>query len=332
MIDVSIVVPVYSGEMYLVDLMEHIDALRRDFETERAPLRVHEVIFVDDGAKDSSSAVIDLLAADYAYVTALHLSKNFGQHPATIAGILHSSGDWVATLDEDLQHPPARISDLFDVVARTGADVVYGQPAGGAHKSAMRDISSTLYKNIIRRLADNANILKVSSFRLVRGSVARGAAAVCAHDTYLDVAIGWFTGRIESISLDLVDHRYVDSGKSGYSLRSLLSHARRLAFTSHIKLLRLGAVTGMALLLLTILAAVALILLRLFSPSVAEAQGWTSLMLVICFFSGAIMFMIGILLEYASILVLRAHGKPLFFIADRSKDAILRQHIVEENE
>ena len=137
-------------------------------------------------------------------------------------------------MDEDLQHPPARIADLFDVVAETGADIVYGKPRDGTHQSAMRDLSSRLYKRLIETLTGNHNITKVNSFRLVRGPVARAASGICGHDTYFDVALGWFSQRVESIEMDLRDLRYIDSGKSGYSFRSLLSHARRLAFSSHI--------------------------------------------------------------------------------------------------
>ncbi len=325
MIFFSIVVPVYSGEAYLTDLMNEIDKVKTGLETEGSILQLAEVIFVEDGAIDGSSALIDDLAGQYPYVAALHLSRNFGQHPATIAGILHSSGDWVVTMDEDLQHPPAGIVDLFHVVAETGADIVYGKPRDGTHQSAMRDLCSRLYKRLIETLSGNHNITKVNSFRLVRGPVARAASGICGHDTYFDVALGWFSHRVESIEMDLRDTRYIDSGKSGYSFRSLLSHARRLAFSSHIKLLRVAALSGIAVLGVTVLASLVMLPLWVFWPSVREVRGWTSLMLTICFFSGAILFLIGILLEYVSILVLRAHGKPLFFITDRSSDHLLRK-------
>lgn len=325
MISFSIVVPVYSGETYLTDLMSEIDKVKTGLETDGSNLQLAEVIFVEDGAIDGSSALIDDLAGQYQYVAALHLSRNFGQHPATVAGILHSSGDWVVTMDEDLQHPPARITDLFNVVAEVGADIVYGKPRGGTHQSAIRDLSSRLYKRLIETLTGNHNIAKVSSFRLVRGPVARAASAICGHDTYFDVALGWFTQRVESTEMDLWDLRYIHSGKSRYSFRSLVSHARRLAFSSQIKLLRFGALLGIAILVLTVLAALVLLPLWAFWPAVSEVRGWTSLVLIICFFSGAILFLLGVLLEYVSILVLRAHGKPLFFVTDRSNDHLLRK-------
>src|SRR6516164_7722588 len=107
MISVSLVVPVYSGEPYLRRLVEAVEGLRQRWIAESAPIGIAELIFVDDSAVDGTPALLDTLAAEKPWVTTLHLARNFGQHPATAAGILHSSGDWVATLDEDLQHPPA---------------------------------------------------------------------------------------------------------------------------------------------------------------------------------------------------------------------------------
>ena len=68
------------------------------------------MILVHDGAIDNSDAVISSLASRLPYVTAIWLSRNFGQHPATLAGMASTNGDWVATLDEDGQHNPADIA------------------------------------------------------------------------------------------------------------------------------------------------------------------------------------------------------------------------------
>lgn len=323
MISVSIVVPVYSGAAYLPKLVDAIDKLKAELDQSEAVYRIREVILVEDGAIDNSAQVLDELAAINPLLTVLHLSRNFGQHPATIAGILHSSGDWIVTMDEDLQHPPANIPDMFDVVARTRADIVYGRPSSKVHEKAARDFSSRKFKSLIEKLTGNRNITKANSFRLVRGPIARAASSICGHDTYFDIALGWFTQRIEVCEMNLKDSRFIESGKSGYNLKSLLSHARRLAFSSQIKLLRTGALLGAAILVLTVLSAILLIFIHIFAPSFIIAPGWTSLILTMSFFSGVTLFLIGILLEYMSILVMRAHGKPIYFTIDRSSDVLL---------
>lgn len=168
MLSLSVVVPVYSGEKYLPLLVDEVEKVRTDWKLAGHPFEIAELLFVDDNAIDQSSDVIDRLAEQNDWITALHLSRNFGQHPATIAGILHSSGDWVVTMDEDLQHPPSAIVSLLKEVAETGADLIYVRSDDGVHNNAFRDISSRATKGAIEFLSGNSAISKSSSFRLIR--------------------------------------------------------------------------------------------------------------------------------------------------------------------
>jgi glycosyltransferase involved in cell wall biosynthesis len=278
------------------------------------------MILVDDAAIDGSAAIADRLAEAHPWVVALHLSRNFGQHAATTAGILHSSGAWVATVDEDLQHPPSRILELLERAVGERRDLVYAKPLGGVHASVFRDASSRGFKALMRRLTGNANLSDFNSFRLVRGSIGRAAASVSTHDTYLDICLSWFTQRVTTVEMDLRDDRYIQNGKSGYSLKSLLSHAWRMFFSSQIQILRTGAVAGVTILSMSLLGILYFLIVKLFFPEQITADGWTSLFLAICFFGGLSALMLGITLQYLSTLVLQAHGKPAFFVVDRSAD------------
>ena len=316
-------VPVYSGEAYLENLVSEVAALRDGWDTIGSPLSLDRLVLIDDEAIDGSAKMIDTLAARYDWIEAVHLSRNFGQHPATIAGILHTEEDWVVTLDEDLQHPPSRIPELLRKAAQNSYDVVYGHPEGRIHEATSRDLTSRAYKRLIEWLTGNKHIRLANSFRLIRGSIARGAASASAHDAYFDVVLSWFTQRITSVMMPLKDLRYITTKKSGYRLRSLISHGRRLLVSSQIKLLRLGALFGMAMAGLSGLFAALVFLIWLFDDSAIATRGWTSLILATTFLGGAILSMTGIALEYISILLSRSNGRPLFFEVDRSSDAVL---------
>lgn len=323
----SIVVPVYAGEKYLRALVSEVEKLRQRWLSENAPLKIAELILVDDSAIDGSPDLVDALAAEVPWVRAVHNSTNYGQHAATIAGIVKTTGDWVVTMDEDLQHPPSAIPDLLERVARTRCDIVYARALGrSVHDSKFRDLSSRFYKRVIVWLTGNARIRKANSFRLIRGAIARAASNVCGHDTYFDVALLWYTKRIETLKMVLKDARYIETKKSGYSIRSLLSHARRMLVSSQVKLLRLGSLFGLLTVLASVAAAVVLIGIKVMDPQLIEVRGWISIMLAITGFGGAIMFLVGIVLEYMSILVLKAHGRPLYFHVDRSSDRVLIEH------
>lgn len=326
---VSVVVPVYCGSDYLEALVAALDDLRRDWQAQGAPFSLAEVIFVDDAAIDDSGNKIDHLAREHSWIVPLHLSRNFGQHPATIVGILHSSGDWVVTMDEDLQHRPEVIATLLRKAVTEHADIVYANPVSGVHDAAVRDWTSRSFKRMMQWLTDNPNLSSFNSFRLIRGPVARAAASVCSHDTYLDITLGWFTQSIRSIRVEMKDERYIKTKRSGYSLKSLLSHGWRMIFSSQIKLLRIGSVLGLAAMVLSVLAAVYFLTVKLFFPSDIQVQGWTSLFLAITFFGGLSAFMLGIVLQYLSSMILKVHGKPTFFTIDRSGDATVARWLAQ---
>lgn len=320
-VTISVVTPVYRGRQYLPELVRRVEAVREGWACSDAPVRLLEHVLVDDGSSDGSDEVLAQLAQAHGWITVVTLSRNFGQHPATVAGMLHTGGEWVVTLDEDLQHPPEAISTLLETAVRDGADLVYGRATGRTH-SATRDFASRLFKRLLVLGSGNADLGVASSCRLVRGDVARGAAAAADHETYLDVALTWFTDRVSSMPLALHDERYT-SGRSGYSLSTLVSHARRAIISSQSKVIRLAAVLGLA----AVALAGGLLVRTMFvvqSGGVEEVPGWPSLFMTLLFFGGVLCILVVILLEYAVSTALHLKGKPTFFPVDRSRDVLLR--------
>jgi len=130
---ISIVVPVYQGELTLESLLGEIEPLTIAQSTPGGvEFRVSEVILVHDGAIDGSETVMWALGAKFSFVTPIWLSRNFGQHPATLAGIASTNGDWVVSLDEDGQHDPRDVVRLLDVAVANDVQLVYAQPTNAA--------------------------------------------------------------------------------------------------------------------------------------------------------------------------------------------------------
>ncbi len=324
--NVSFVVPVYAGDKYIDRLAASVGNVRRAWDSENSPLRLNELILVDDAAIDRSGEIIDALAAKEPWIVALHLSRNYGQHAATIAGILHSSGDWIVTLDEDLQHPPEKVEELLLHAVSNHYDVVYARPfAGTVHGKKWRDGSSKHVKRLMGWLTGTSTLHLVNSFRLIRGSIARASASVCTHNTYFDIALTWFTQRVSGLDMKLRDDRFVQTGKSGYNFSKLVAHAYRMVFSSQLRFLTFGIWIGAALFFLSLIAGLFILALRILMPDAIGAEGWTSLFVAICMSTGLISVMMGLCLQYLSTLVLKAHGRPTFFTINRSQDI----HVLE---
>ncbi len=319
MLQLSVVVPVYAGADYLADLCDALASFGQQLEAQDMPLRLSEAIFVDDESRDASSEVLSELAEAHSFVQVVTLSRNFGQHGATIAGILHSAGDWIVSLDEDLQHPPDLIPRLLAVAVADGLDVVYGSPSGRAH-SAFRDAASRIAKKMVALVSGADQINLASSFRVMRGPVARAAAATASHETYLDAALSWYTTRATRIELDLVDQRVQSGAESGYSLRRLISHARRALTAGDMKVLRLIGGIGLVGVTAAAILGARLFLIWATGNLNRETAGWPSTFAALLFFGGVIAVQLVVLTEYAISSALHLRGKPAYFAVDRSTD------------
>lgn len=329
MLQLSVVVPVYAGAEYLADLVDELATLRDDLASEGAPIRLVEAIFVDDDSRDDSPSILNRLEAEHDFVQVVTMSRNFGQHGATIAGIVHTSGDWVVSLDEDLQHPPSRIPDLLETAVRTERDVVYGAPAGRAH-SAVRDAASRLAKRLVALMSGSDQITLSSSFRVMRGPIARAAAATASHETFFDSSLAWYTSRASRVELDIADRRVAGGAKSGYSPSRLFAHARRALTSGEMKLLRI--VGGLGLVGVTAAAILGTRLLVQWMTGNLDrtAVGWPSTFSALMFFGGIISLQLVVLTEYAISSALHLRGKPSYFAIDRSSDAELRDYFASK--
>jgi undecaprenyl-phosphate 4-deoxy-4-formamido-L-arabinose transferase len=267
------------------------------------------VILVNDGAIDDSTSVMKAIASRHPFVTPLWLSRNFGQHPATLAGMASSTGDWVVTLDEDGQYNPMDIGAMIDTAEEDGAQLVYARPLNPPPHGLWRNLGSFAVKTMGRFLAGSSEIGRFSSFRLIRGEIARGLAAYCGQGVYLDVALSWVVGKS---SLQPVMFRAERGRASGYNFRRLVAHFWRFILTAGTRPLRIIAILGS----LSIVAAVGVsayaIWLKL--AHAVPIQGWTSLVTVVSFFSGIILFSLGVIAEYLAMTLTMAMGKPLYLI------------------
>lgn len=309
---ISIVIPVYRGAKTLKPLLKEIEPLTREQSASPYTHSVTEVILVHDGAKDSSAEVIEQLAETYPFVRPIWLSRNFGQHPATLAGMASTSGDWVVTMDEDGQQNPVDIPILLRRVMETGTQLAYAVPRNPPPHGWFRNILSTFAKWIFSSVLGNKHIGSFNSFRLIDGEIARSLAAYCGNSIYLDVALSWVVAHAEHVPVVL---RPTANRRSGYSLGSLLDHFWRLLLTSGTKPLRLITLLGF----LSITIAICLSIYALWMKAIhsVPVQGWASLLIVVSFFSGCILFSLGIIAEYLAVALTIVMGKPLYLVTSR---------------
>lgn len=312
-IRVSIVIPVYRGEQTLPTVIAEILPLTQEQRTPAgACYRVCEVILVHDCGPDRSDQVLERLQDEHACVRTIWLSRNYGQHAATMAGMAGATGDWVATIDEDGQHDAADIGRMLDVALAGSLKLVYARPDDAPPHSWLRNLASRVAKRIAAGVLGNDGMLIINSYRLIDGETARTLAAYCGHGVYLDVGLFWIVDRVGCCTV----HLRPELGRpSGYSLPKLLQHFWNLILTSGTRPLRLITLFGFGSLVMASGLTGYAIWGKYFTDDVVP--GWTSLLIAISAFSGLILVSLGVIAEYLAITLGIAMGRPLYVAGSR---------------
>ncbi|MBV9592169.1 MAG: glycosyltransferase [Actinobacteria bacterium] len=316
---ISVVVPVYQGQATLSALVAEIEPYFKPSLTNDGHLFVvSEVLLVYDNGPDDSAAVMRALAERFEPVRCIWLSRNFGQHAATLAGMASSGSDWIVTMDEDGQHDPVYIGRFLDVAMRERVGLVYAEPTNQPPHGFARNTASALTKWTFTRMLRGGDIGSFHSFRLVLGEVGRSVAAYSGAGVFLDVAMGWVNLGVSRCPVEL---RAEGARPSGYSTRRLLSHFWRLVLSSGTRGLRLVSILGLTFAIGGVAFAAYVVIGRIIGST--NSPGWASVVVIVLLGCGAILFSLGIIAEYIGVSVNMAMGKPLYLIVGDPGDGPL---------
>lgn len=281
----SVVIPVFNSEDIVATTTERTLDVFRD-----AGLR-HELILVNDGSQDGSWAVIAEKARTTPGVVAIDLLRNYGQHHANLAGLRESTGDYVITMDDDLQNPPDQALLLIER-AMEGHDVVFGR-FESKQAAGHRRLGSRLISLINRRVFGQPATLAVSNFRILRRDVVtRIVSSRTAHPYITGQALMYSSQRA---NVD-VRHEPRRVGSSNYNLVRIVRLVMTILFSYSSFPLRLGALLGFVLAGLSFLFGAYLVISRVVTDT--RVPGWTSLMVLLSMFNGFSIALLSILGEY----------------------------------
>ena len=300
----SVVIPVYNSEAIVAETVKQVVEV-----FEGAGLR-YEVVLVNDGSPDRSWSVISEVARTTPHVVALNLLKNYGQHHANLAGFMESTGDFVITMDDDLQNPPDQALLLIDA-ALEGHDVVFGEFAR-KQAAGFRRLGSKLIGTINRRVFGQPDDLVVSNFRILRRDVVdRICASRTAHPYVTGQAL-LFSNNPGNVT---VRHEARAVGSSGYTLVRILRLVLTILFSYSSYPLRFAAVAGFGLAALSFLLGAFYFIHGLVQGS--SVPGWTSLIVIVSVFNGFIIAMLSMLGEYVVRTLNAVSAEQSFHVIER---------------
>lgn len=214
----SIIIPVYNGENTLSELAARLGAVFQEMGA------AFEVIFVDDHSRDRSWSILEGLALRDSRIRCIRLSRNFGQHNATLCGMAHARGSCIVTMDDDLQHAPEDIPLLIKKMQETGCRAVIARLVNKKFPYYRRKASDLMRKAAERIIKKPAGI-HLSSFRLLDGPTAQGMLRCNTPFPYIPALLFEVTANVANVE---IEHRARIFGESNYTLAKMFKLACRL--------------------------------------------------------------------------------------------------------
>ena len=305
MIKLSIVSPVYYGEKSSEELVKRITmactSITKDFE----------IILVDDGSPDQSWKKIIEISEKNQNVLGIKLSRNFGQHYASDAGLSKAKGDWIVVMDCDLQDRPEEIPRLFSK-ALEGFDVVVASREQ-RQDSFLKVFFSDMFYKALSWLTDTEQNSKVANFGIYKNTVIKEINNLSESFRYFPAMIKWVGFKRAELS---VQHASRDEGESTYNFRRLLALALEVIIAFSEKPLRMMTYLGLSISLMSFCVGIYVLIRAL--QGAFLIQGWASIMVSLWLLAGIIMFFLGIVGIYVGRNYREAKGRPIFIISEQA--------------
>lgn len=296
----SVVIPVYNSERTIAPL---VDRLQDCLAGRRA-----EIILINDGSKDRSEAICQLLDDRFGNVQFISLRRNFGEFNAVLCGLAHSEGRYVVIIDDDFQNPPESILTLVETAEAGQYDVVYSCYAQKQHHW-FRNLGSWLVNTLTTYSLDKPRDLYLSSFKLIRREVVQEIVRYQGPYPYIDGLIFRSTRNVSSVE---VPHNPRLDGRSNYTVRKLVSLFLNVFIGYSLWPIRVFTVLGATLFGLGLLSGLLFGISWLLNG--VHLVGWGIVVWVVLTGLGLQLLFLGVLGEYLGKLFMAHSGLPAYVV------------------
>jgi len=283
----SILIPVYNSEGVVKDTIRQVVAEMTKNELQ------FEIVLVNDGSPDNSWEKLVELSEEYPQVRAVNLLKNYGQHSAVICAMAHAKGDYMITMDDDLQNPPAELIKLIEKI-NEGYDLVFAKFHQKKH-SSFRKFGTNVINYINGKVFNKPKDITLTNFRIFKRKVAERAVSYKTNHPYIPGLLLMHASKIANV---YTEHHARQIGTSNYSIWKILALVSRLLFNYSSYPLRLLSGFGLIAAAISFLYGI-LILIRAVVTGIA-VPGWTSIIVLLAFFNGILILMLGVMGVYIS--------------------------------
>lgn len=305
----SLIVPCYNEEESLGIFYESTLQVLQDMDTD------YELIFVDDGSKDRTLAIIKEFASKNEHVKYISFSRNFGKEAAMYAGFCHAKGDYTAVIDADMQDPPTLLPEMMRILETGEYDSVATRRTTRKGESPVRSWFARKFYRLINKISDADVVDGARDFRLMKREMVDAIVSMCEYNRFSKGIFGWIGFRTYWLSYENVERV---AGKTKWSFWKLFKYAIDGIINFSQTPITLASWFGVIMTLFSFLALVFIILRKLFFGD--PVAGWASTTCIIIFIGGIQLFCLGLIGQYVAKTYMETKRRPHYIIAQTNTE------------
>ena len=301
----SIIVPMYYEELVAYECYHRIKNVVNGIES-----MDHEIIFVNDGSKDRTLAILKSIAKGDKCVKIIDFSRNFGHQAAVTAGLFNCNGDAIVIIDADLQDPPEIIPEMISKWEE-GHQVIYGKRKIRSGESKFKLLTAKYFYRVLSYMASIEIPKDTGDFRLMDRIVVEAFKEMPEQNRFIRGMVSWIG--FDQVPLEYNrDDRF--AGETKYPLRKMIKFATDGIVSFSTKPLKLTAIFGIGTIGISILLIIYTVITKIMSDT---SMGWASTMCVILFFSGVQLLSLGVIGEYIARIYYESKNRPLYLVKEK---------------
>ncbi len=302
----SVVIPSYNEEAMIAKTAEVISAILKDADID------NELIFVDDGSKDTTWEKITQTSEIRSNVKGVHFSRNFGKEAAIYAGLAHSKGDCAVVIDCDLQHPPEKIVEMYRLWEE-GYEVVEAVKSDRGKESPLHAFAAKSFYSLISS-ATKIDMSRASDFKLLDRKAVLAFLNMREKDAFFRALSSWIGFKTIQIDFEVQERT---AGESKWSTKSLIKYAITNITSFSAAPMQIVTVLGVLMFIVMVVFGAIAIVQKIIGVA---ANGFTTVILLQLFTGGVVMVSLGIIGFYISKIYEEVKARPKFIVSETCGD------------
>lgn len=303
---ISLVVPCYNEEA-TIEIFYH-EVLKYE---KQMPAQL-EFCFVDDGSEDRTIAILRKLAAQDSRVHYVSFSRNFGKEAGLYAGLKLATGDYVATMDVDLQDPPYLLPEMYRIVKEEGYDCVATKRSTRKGEPVVRSFFARMFYRIINRMSDTEIVDGARDYRFMSRQMVNAIIEDGEYNRFSKGIFSWVGFNTKWLSYENIER---SAGQTKWSFWGLFKYSIEGILAYSTVPLYISSFIGVALFILSIIAFIFIIIKKLVWGD--PVQGWASMVCILLFLGGIILLCLGIIGLYVSKIYLETKKRQIYIVKEK---------------